>query len=455
MTRWLPDLVRNPISFAGAVITTVAAWLFLFVFFADLLGIHTNPYGGLVAFMILPGLFLLGLALIPLGAAAEHRRRSRGEAPRQWPTLDFRNPHTRRVAGIVVVLTITNVLIVSLATYRGLEYMDSVAFCGQVCHQVMEPEFVAYQNGPHSRVKCVQCHIGEGASWFVRSKLSGTRQIWAVMFDTFERPVPTPVHNLRPARETCEQCHWPEKFHGDKIEVFREFAEDEANTMSETSLRLHVGGSPSAGRPTGIHWHTNPNNVIEYVATDDKRQVIPYVRLTDVRTGTVKEFTVPGTNPDAIAAGERRQMDCVDCHNRPTHAMAATPERAVNAALDAGEIPNDLPFIRREGVAALKVAYGSREEAEAGIDRTIRAFYQQQHAPLVASRKPDIDRAVSGLQATFARNVFPYMRVAWGTHANNRGHVDSPGCFRCHDEEHKTSGGEAISQSCDLCHEIQ
>lgn len=454
---WLPDVLRNPVSVVGAGITTTAAGLFLFVFFADVLGIHTNPYLGMVFFLAMPALFLLGLVLIPVGIVRERRRRRLGLGPSRfdWPTLDLRDPHTRKITGLVSVLTLANVLILSLATYRGLEYMDSVEFCGQLCHVVMEPEFVAYQDGPHSRVKCVDCHIGEGAGWFVKSKLSGTRQIFAVALDSYERPVPTPVRNLRPARETCEQCHWPDKFHGDKLEVIREFSEDEANTVSETTLQLHVGGSQAAGRATGIHWHTSANNEIEYVAVDDKRQEIPYVRLTDRKTGKVKEFMVDGTDAAKLAGGERRRMDCVDCHNRPTHAFAMSPERAVNRAMATGHLPTDLPFLRREGAAVLKVAHNSRDEAFTAIDKSIREFYAQHYPSVATERKAELDGVVTGLQRLYGRNIFPRMGVTWGTHVNNRGHMDTPGCFRCHDDQHKTSSGEVIRQDCDLCHAMQ
>ncbi len=454
----IPDIARNPISLIGAAITTIAAGLFLFVLFANLLGIHTNPYLGMVFFLAMPALFLLGLVLIPVGVIRERRRRKMGlgQSEFTWPTLDLRQPKARRVTALVTGLTLANILVLSLATYKGLEYMDSVEFCGQLCHVVMEPEFAAYLDGPHSRVKCVECHIGEGADWFVKSKLSGTRQVFAVMFNTFARPVPTPVHNLRPARGTCEQCHWPAKFHGDKIEVVKEYAEDEANSPSETTLRLHVGGGRIAGEvATGIHWHTSADNVIEYVHTDEKRQEIPYVKLTNRRTGQVTEYRVEGIEDSAVEAGSRREMDCVDCHNRPTHAFSMTAERAVNTALAAGAIPADLPYVRREGAAVLKTRYASRDEALAGIERSIRGFYQQQYPELMTSRGQDITRAIEGLQRVHARNVFPAMRVTWGTHLNNRGHVDAPGCFRCHDDNHKSKDGKVIRQDCDLCHTLE
>jgi hypothetical protein len=457
LRSWLPDAARDPISIAGAMITTIAAGLFLFVFFADLFGIHTNPYLGMVFFLIMPSLFVFGLLLIPIGVAREHYLVRRGRAPVRvdWPVLDLRDERTRRIAGLVCALTLVNILIVSLAAYKGLEYMDSVEFCGQLCHEVMEPEFAAYQDGPHSRVKCVDCHIGEGASWFVRSKLSGTRQIFAVLFNTHARPIPTPVRDLRPARETCEQCHWPDKFHGDKIDVRREYAPDEQNSVTATTLRLHVGGaSADLGSAVGIHWHTYAANVIEYIAVDDKRQEIPWVRLTD-RTGRVREYVVPGTTDEQLARGERRTMDCVDCHNRPTHAFSPSPERAVDLGLSSGMIPAALPYVRREGVALLKAEYPSREAALASIEERLMTFYQTNYPELATREGEAVRKAIQGLQRLYARNVFPRMRVTWGTHINNLGHMDSPGCFRCHDDNHKTADGEVIRQDCDLCHTIE
>jgi hypothetical protein len=318
----------------------------------------------------------------------------------------------------------------------------------------MEPEFAAYQDGPHSRVTCVQCHIGPGASWFVQSKLSGTRQVFAVLLDTHSRPIASPVHNLRPARDTCEQCHWPEKFHGDKVNVIREYADDETATESSTTVRVHVGGgSEKLGVATGIHWHMNIANEVDYIATDERRQVIPYVRVKD-RYGVVREFVVEGTSPDVIQKGERRRMDCVDCHNRPSHPFSPSPERAVDSAIARGELQRTLPFVRREAVAALKENYPDRPTAEQQIAARLLKFYQ----PTVASdagRRADLDRTIATVQRVFARNVFPKMNVSWGTHPNNAGHSDSPGCFRCHDDEHKSKDGKVIRQDCDLCHEVE
>ena len=445
-------LVRNGVSLAGILIVTLSAVLFLTFFLADLFGLHTNPYIGIVFLLLVPGLFVFGLLIVPIGMWRERRRRASGHPVKiGWPRLDLNDPVQRRTVFIVVVLTITNVIIVSLAAYKGIEFMDSPTFCGQVCHEVMEPEFAAFQEGPHSRVACVGCHIGPGAPWFVKAKIDGTRQVVAVLLNTHARPISSPVQNLRPAREVCEQCHWPEKFHGDKILTVREYASDEASTESLTSLTVHVGGgSERLGTATGIHWHMNITNEVDYIATDDSRQVIPYVRVKD-RSGAVREYFAEGVSEAQLRQGERRRMDCMDCHNRPTHRFAPTPERAVDEAIAGGELSRTLPFVRREAVAALTPAYPDRAAADREIASRLTSFYRSQQGSAVT---PDaIDRVVGATRRIYARNVFPKMNVKWGTYPNNIGHNDSPGCFRCHDDEHKTRDGRVIKQDCEPCHD--
>jgi hypothetical protein len=449
--------LRNRISALGVALAALGGLLFLAVFLLDLLGFHTNPYIGILFFLVFPTIFGAGLLLVPVGALLERRRRRAGRAPSElhWPRIDLNDPHQRRVVFSVFALTVVNLLVASLATYRGIEFMDSVTFCGQVCHEVMQPEFAAYQDSPHSRVTCVECHIGPGAPWFVRAKLSGTRQVFAVLLASHERPIPSPVENLRPARDTCERCHWPEKFHGDKIRLIREYAEDEANSESVTTLQIHVGGgSERLGIATGIHWHMNGANEIEYVALDEQRQSIGYVRLRD-RQGMVREYFAAGVTPDQLEGRERRRMDCMDCHNRPAHPFALSAERAVDNAMAIGEIARDLPFAKREAVAALKGEYPDHDAAAAAIATRLRDFYRTGYAQVYTSRRPDVERAIRAADQLYRRNVFPQMRVGWGTYPNNIGHTAFPGCFRCHDGSHTAQDGRVIRQECDLCHEFQ
>lgn len=451
-------LIRSPIAVVGMVLTTVSAVLFITVFLADLFGLHSNPYLGILFFLVFPAMFLAGLVLMPLGTWYERRRRAAGKAPSElhWPRVDLNVPAQRRTAIGIFALTMANVVIVSLAAYRGIEYMDSVAFCGQVCHEVMKPEFTAYQDAAHSRVACVQCHTGPGASSFVRSKVSGVRRVVGVALDSYPRPIPSPVHDLRPARDVCEQCHWSAKRHGDVVRRVTDYADDEANTASVTMLQMHVGGGGGerTGGAAGIHWHAGADADIEYVTTDEARQVIPYVRMSSA-DGSVAEYFAEGVTPEDVAKGERRRMDCLDCHNRPSHTMTATAERAVDRALAAGEIPGNLPFVRREIVKAVKASYPSQDVAAESIGNAIREFYRAQHATVFAAQRQDVERAVSGAGRVYRRNVFPEMRVGFGTYPNNIGHTDSPGCFRCHDDSHKTRDGKVIGQDCDTCHSVQ
>jgi hypothetical protein len=446
-------LIRNAVSLTGAAIVTLSAVLFFVVFFLDLLGLHTNPYIGIVFFIVIPAFFILGLLLIPIGIFVERRRGASGRTtPLHWPHIDLNNPSHRRGAFIVFILTLVNVVVVSLAAYKGVEFMDTTTFCGEVCHTVMQPEFTAFQDGPHSRVTCVQCHIGPGAPFFVKSKLDGTRQVVAVLINSYSRPIKSPVITLRPAREVCEQCHWPEKFHGDKVNVHREYGDDEKVTESVTTMRVHVGGgSEKLGVATGIHWHMNVANEVTYIATDDKRQVIGYVAVKD-RTGAVREYFAEGVTDEQIKNGERRTMDCMDCHNRPSHAFEPSPERAVDDAIAAGEMPK-LPFVRREAVAALKVNYPDQLSAQQDIATRLTSFYKSSGE--YNSRRGDVDRAVAAAQRAYSRNVFPRMNVTWGTYPNNIGHTTAPGCFRCHDDNHKSKDGLVIKQDCDLCHDME
>ncbi len=445
----LPAAARNPISLIGAAVTTATAFTFLVMVSLQLLGYLVNPYIGLIVFVAIPAAFILGLLLIPLGAWLTTRRRP-PQALADWPVIDLRDPHQRTMAIAVLALTFVNVLIVSIAAYGGAHHMESTAFCGTTCHTTMEPEYTAHQAGPHARIECVQCHVGPGVRPLVESKLAGTRQLWEVMTGRVPRPVPPPSALLSPTRETCEQCHWPERFIGDRLRVIREYANDEKNSESTTVMQVHVGGGSAAlGVGTGIHWHMNLANRIEYIATDEKRDTIPYVRVTD-QAGNVREFVAEGTSPQVIASGVRRAMDCTDCHSRPAHTFQPSAERAVDTAIAQNLIPRELPFVRREAVAAVSAQYPDRAAALAAIAARMRAFYKDRQVPSAS-----LERAVAATQVVWAGNVFPAMRVTWGTYESQLGHVDAPGCFRCHDESHTSKDGRVISQDCELCHAIQ
>ncbi len=442
----LPSAARNPISLIGVAITTAMAVVFCALLALEIGGQLNNPYLGLLLFVAVPAVFLIGLLLILLGMWRHQRRIEAGRASGEWPVIDLRLPRTRAVIFTVALLTSFNVLVFSLAAYGAVHHMESAKFCGTTCHTTMQPEYAAHQVSSHSRVACVSCHVGPGAEALVASKIAGTRQLWMLFTDSVPAPIPAPVHTMRPARDTCESCHWSEKSHGDKLRQIREYANDEKSTETVTALQLHVGGGRvEAGTGSGIHWHMNLDNRVEYIATDAQRQVIPWVKFTG-RDGRVREYTVEGTTPAMLAAGEHRVMDCLDCHNRPAHTFEPVAERAVDNAIAMGQLPRTFAFARREAVAALKDEYATGDDARRGIDARIRKAYPS-HGGDAA-----LDRMVGAVQEIYSRNVFPTMKVKWGTYPNNIGHVFFNGCFRCHDDNHKAPDGSAIKQDCESCH---
>ena len=448
---WLAPLLYlsdNWISLIGVVLVTTSAVLWLMLLPITLgVGVQ-NPYLGILIYLMLPGAFFLSLLLIPLGIAVKRRRLRAGTQLQQPLTIDFRRREVLRVAAFFVATTFANLIIGSQLTYSAVTYMDSVTFCGQTCHTVMQPEYTAYQNSPHSRVECTACHIGPGASWFVRSKLSGVRQVFAVAFHTYSTPIPTPVRNLRPARETCEACHWPAKFTGDRLRIITHYADDEKNTPSETVMLIHIGG----GNGKGIHGvHVGAGVRIRY-ASDESRQTIPWVSYQNGSSAAVS-YATEGFKPGELSKLTVRTMDCVDCHNRPSHAFEL-PERAVDNAIAAGSIASALPFARKQSIALLKTVYGSREQAAERLPAAFEAFYRNSYPDTYAQHSDALRRSANAVLGIYNRNIFPAMKVTWGSYPNNLGHTDFPGCFRCHDEAHASASGQKITQDCSACHSL-
>jgi nitrate/TMAO reductase-like tetraheme cytochrome c subunit len=441
-------LVRHPLAVGGALLTTVSAAAFIVLVIAVLAGLFENPYAGLAVFVVLPALFVLGLLLIPVGMWLEYRAlRHHPQATRDWPIIDFRKPTARRWTLLITGLTVANIIIILIAGAGAVHWMDSPPFCGQTCHLPMEPQFVAWQSAAHSQVTCTQCHVGEGARALVKAKLAGVRQLYHVATGHIPKPIPG-VADMRPALETCGKCHWVERNLGEPVLIKREYADDDANSETMTILQMMVGG-PGQPASTGraIHWHADPNVRIEFVFTDAERQTIPYVRYTD-RNGVFKEYKAEGTTDEQIAKGERRIMDCIDCHNVPAHQIAPTAEQAVDTAIATGNISRDLPFVRREGVRLVKADYPSQARGLEEIEKGLRSFYASQG-------KVDENRlagAIRSLQTVYRRNVFPSMKVTFGVYPTNIGHITSNGCFRCHDGSHTAADGSTIDADCELCH---
>jgi hypothetical protein len=456
----LPRIVHNWLSYAGAAIAALSLILFVFLFILhSIVDTAAVPYAGLVIFVLVPMVFIFGLILIPIGMFFEWRlwRNKRIRSLPRFPIIDLNNPHHRNATFIFVVGSILLIILVSLSGYKAYHVTDSVAFCGTLCHSVMQPEYAAYQNSPHARVRCVDCHVGAGADWFVKSKMSGLYQIYAVLLNKYPRPIPVPIESLRPAQETCEQCHWPERFFGAQQKKLIHFLPDENNTRWDINLLIRTGGgSPETGLTEGIHWHMNIANRVDYIATDEKRQDIPWVRLTNAETGEATEY-MSTENPlsnEEIASAEIRRMDCMDCHNRPTH-IFRSPSYSMNLALGTGKIDPTLPFIKQTGVKLLSENYDSTETALKKIENGVKKFYQDHDTDLTNHKEEEISTAIVEIQNIYKNNFFPdVMKVRWDVYPDNIGHLNFPGCYRCHDGLHKSADGKVITTKCTSCHTI-
>jgi hypothetical protein len=451
----LKDRFRHPLALVGAALAVVSLANILFLFLIDFMSARPSPYIGILAYMIMPGLLILGLLLIAAGVLLHRRRRLKPGAPPAYPRLDLNDPNQRSTFAFFFGFVVVFVMLSAVGSYRGYEYTDSVQFCGQLCHSVMDPEFTAYQLSPHARVRCVECHVGAGANWYVRSKLSGARQVFATAFHTFPRPIPTPVANLRPAPETCEECHWPKKFYGAQLKVFTHYSEDEKNTPRTIRMLIKTGGGdPNLGLATGIHWHMNIANEISYASTDKQRQAIPYVHVKDLQ-GNVTEYLAKDANMTLEQARKLplRRMDCVDCHNRPTHVYVA-PDTAVDQSLLARKIDASLPFIRQQAVSALTGKYDTTGKAMEGIATEIHKYYEAKYPDVEKTRQPELQSAIAEVQRIYRSTTFPEMKVDWRTHPNNIGHLYFPGCFRCHDGQHASPEGKVVRKDCDICHTV-
>jgi hypothetical protein len=447
----LVHLANNWISLIGVVLVTTTTVFWMFLLPTTLKGVASSPYIGILTYMGIPAVFFLGLALIPFGIFVRNRsEHAAGLYPANFPPLTWENADLRRLVMFVLVTTLINMVVASQATYAAINYMDTPQFCGATCHTVMQPEYTAYQNSPHSRVDCVTCHIGAGATWFVRSKLSGTGQVIAVMLNNYPRPIPSPVHNLRPARETCETCHWPQRYSEDKLRIFPSYAEDQANTRTETVMMVKVGGG---NKGIGIHGtHLGAGIKIRYWHSDEERQNIPRIEYDNANDGTKTLYLADKTKNDLTGLTER-EMDCMDCHNRPAHSFQL-PDRAVNEAMFANRISAALPFAKKESLALLKATYASRDEAKVKIPAAFQKFYQDNYPSDYAQHRGDVVSSASTVLEIYQRNVFPDMKVSWGKYPLNIGHTDFPGCFRCHDEAHKSSDGKTVTQDCGACHNM-
>ncbi|HEX5054792.1 MAG TPA: cytochrome C [Planctomycetota bacterium] len=440
MQRFLRILRSNWITATGAVVTTLSFMAFVttFVYLALHGGAH-GAYLGLFAAVLLPALFVFGIVLMPVGLLV-YRAQFRA---RMAVLVD----KPMRLLPVLGVLTLVNLATVGTAGYEAMHYMDSQQFCGTVCHTVMYPTYVTALDAPHAKIACVECHIGPGVQSFLKAKMSGLRQVASLAFDTHQRPIPTPVHTLRPANEICESCHWSGRESKDRLVVRQHFGDDAAVTPTTNVVLMKIGGTLKDGSTTGIHWHASPGTDISFVSTDGHREKIDWIRWV-APDGKERIFTANGADPTKRPAGEQRRMDCIDCHNQPGHHQQE-PDAAVDEAIAAGRIARELPSIRKFALAALQKPW-TQATARADILRDLEQAYGQDGG-LAEAQRPLLQRSAGVVADIWLRNVHPEMKVTWGTYPNFIGHR---GCMRCHDGQHEDADGESISFECSKCHSV-
>lgn len=453
----LPKSIYNWLSISGFILAINALVIILVLFLFSLFSETSNTYLGLFIYIVVPAFLVIGLLMVPLGMIIKRKKKSTSEETTgKWPVLDLNHNLTRKAVLRISIITVILLIISSIGSYQAFHYSESVEFCGTLCHDVMEPEYVTYQHSAHAQVRCVECHVGEGAGWYVKSKLSGLYQVYSVIFKKYSQPIATPLHNLRPASETCEKCHWPEKFYSQKLRNQRSYLADSSNSEWDVSLLMKIGPEHSAmGLSEGIHWHINKDFKIEYAASSNDRENIPWVRLTNVKTGEVKIYMDEENPVDKAALDtlEMRKMDCMDCHNRPSHIYKSAPEY-IDQAITGGKIPRDIPYIKYAAMEALKIPYETKEHAHVEIYATIVNFYKDEHPDIYMEEFNRIQKAIRAIKAEYDDNVFPYMKADASQYLNHIGHLESQGCFRCHSDRHKTEKGEVISKTCENCHSI-
>jgi nitrate/TMAO reductase-like tetraheme cytochrome c subunit len=326
---------------------------------------------------------------------------------KRLPYVDLNNPRHRKA---FIIFTIVTLIILFLSTYGSFEAFhltESVEFCGTLCHSVMEPEYTAYQNSSHANVACVECHVGSGASWYVKSKLSGLHQVYAVITKTYSSPIKTPLHDLRPARETCERCHWPQKFYARNLQTNQYYLSDSLNSEWDIILQIKIGPEFSdLGFKEGIHWHINSDIKVEYISENDRREVITYVKCTNKATGEVTVYRNPSfeISDSMIAASATRTMDCIDCHNRPSHNYSSPPVY-FNKAMLTNEVSKDIPFIKKTAMGILRNNFTDKDTAFMQIREGINNYYKSGFSDYFEKNSDKIDKAAVALQKAYSHNT--------------------------------------------------
>lgn len=455
----LPNSFYSWTTITGAVLASISFMLIIFTLAISFLSpSEGGNYLGLFTFIILPVFLVIGLVMIPIGTMRKMKSDKKRDVQREvkFPIVNLNDAKQRMVVFIFLVGTSIFLLFTALGSYEVFHYTESNEFCGTLCHNVMEPEYVTYHGSAHARVRCVECHVGSGVNWYVKSKLSGMYQVYSVLAKAYPTPIETPIHNLRPAQETCEKCHWPQKFYDPKYVTKRHYLADEENTEWNIQMLMKTGPQHSAmGQSEGIHWHINPDVKIEYTSSSLKRDTIIEVVYTNLETGEVITYKNNEAHESIQdATPHPRTMDCLDCHNRPSHDYLS-PTTFIDHLMASGDISTDIPEIKAIAMEILVREFPTSDSAMSYISYKVNKYYKRNYEEFVDTNQVLIDQAIMAIQDGYNKNIFPFMKAQWSAYPNHLSHVESEGCYRCHNDNFKSNDGHVISNDCNLCHVIK
>ena len=392
-------------------------------------------------------------AAAPPARGRRHPFYLRGRRPRM--------PRSRR--GLFALLMVLAAMggIATFSAVTLLNWTETADFCGR-CH-TMAPELAAYEAGPHRDVACAECHVEPGVGGWIKAKLAGTRQLVEVVLGTFPTPIPPPNHSLLPSStDTCQKCHAVESHAVATLKTSTMFAEDEDNTRQFVGLMVRPAGGDVFDVNKSVHWHVLRN--VDYWSPDANSARIDLVEET-TETGHLNQFIgqseitdSANADPDidAIKASQpETTMTCYDCHNRVGHSIP-NPRTGLDRDLSTGVIDSTLPYIKREGMRILWATYPDEQAADAAADE-LANFYAVNYPDVAATRADEIDDAIDQIKVLYRLTATPEMKVTAKTYPDNLGHLDFPGCFRCHDGGHflvvdGVVTKKTIPSTCDTCH---
>lgn len=443
---------RNWLSLAGLIIVAGSLFAFLLLIAFDLTTGGANPYVGILSYIVAPFFFGLGAFLAILGWIWHWKKRADTAASLRFDLSKLRD---RRIFMGFVAAAICFMFVSSIGSYQTYTYTSSNEFCGTVCHSVMEPQFVAYPEDAHSKISCVECHVGEGAAGAVKAKWHGIYKVYSLAFEKYPTPLRADPHYLPTVQESCLKCHENDQSLKDVAKTYHHFLSDDENTPFSVALRLKLGpDETSAAKTRGIHWHARPENKVEFTQSTEDADIVPWIRVTDA-SGTATEYAFhPDEDdemeglPDLSLVTETQTMDCLDCHSRPAHAFPK-PNDQVEFALRHGLVDSSLPELKYVVAGALNPVYDNRENAAKGIEDHMSHALRREDSTKVKT-------AIDAVQAMFAKSIFPEMKADWRAYPDQIGHKDVLGCFRCHDDKHiSTDGSKTLSSSnCNTCHDV-